>query len=216
MPPLRKAHTQPALQTRLLVFIIVTHDPVRSDLALTLSLDAQQLARPELRLVVMSATLGGGLAPRLSRLMSGAAADVAAAPGAEAAAGAAGTAAGAGLGARAAAGPAAGARVGPAAGPAAGAGQEEAAGAGEAAQSAPIPVTFMPPGQVPIVVSEGRSYPVGECMTRVAFASLWAPAAPPCVIPWVIAWSGTPGRVRPPFPSLTNPANVLHSPADVC
>ncbi|GAX73820.1 hypothetical protein CEUSTIGMA_g1271.t1 [Chlamydomonas eustigma] len=42
---------------------------IDSDLALTLCLDSQQLARPDLRLLVMSATLGGGLAERLAALM---------------------------------------------------------------------------------------------------------------------------------------------------
>ncbi len=40
-----------------------------SDLALALCLDSQQLARPDLRLVVMSATLGGGLAEMLASAM---------------------------------------------------------------------------------------------------------------------------------------------------
>eukprot|EP00877_Chromochloris_zofingiensis_P012032 jgi/Chrzof1/7082/Cz02g10060.t1 len=40
-----------------------------SDLALALCLDAQQWMRPELRLLVMSATLGGGLAEDLQQLM---------------------------------------------------------------------------------------------------------------------------------------------------
>ncbi|MEW5304772.1 MAG: hypothetical protein WDW36_007359 [Sanguina aurantia] len=46
---------------------------VDSDLALALCLDAQGLGRPDLRLVVMSATLGGGLGPRVASLMANAA-----------------------------------------------------------------------------------------------------------------------------------------------
>eukprot|EP00798_Chlamydomonas_sp_ICE-L_P008967 gene8967-16102_t len=41
------------------------------DLALALCLDAQAVVRPDLRLVVMSATLGGGLAQAVSQLMGG-------------------------------------------------------------------------------------------------------------------------------------------------
>ena len=41
----------------------------RSDLALALCLDAQQLARSDLRIAVMSATLGGGLAERVAGIM---------------------------------------------------------------------------------------------------------------------------------------------------
>ena len=71
-----------------------------SDLALALCLDAQQLARPDLRLAVMSATLGGGLAERVAELM-------------------------------------------------------DPVRSGSGSRSG-----------VPVVVSEGRSYPVGECEAR--------------------------------------------------
>jgi ATP-dependent helicase HrpB len=43
-----------------------------SDLALALAANAQQLLRPDLRLVVMSATLGDGLAERTSDVLGGA------------------------------------------------------------------------------------------------------------------------------------------------
>ena len=71
-----------------------------SDLALALCLDAQQLARPDLRLAVMSATLGGGLAERVAELMD-----------------------------------------------------TDSSGSGSGSG-------------VPVVVSQGRSYPVGECRAR--------------------------------------------------
>ena len=78
-----------------------------SDLALALCLDAQQIARPDLRIGVMSATLGGGLAERVASIMATAGDGV----------------------------------------------LSDASGDGGARGGAK---------SVPIIVSEGRSYPVGE------------------------------------------------------
>ena len=87
-----------------------------SDLALALCLDAQQIARPDLRIAVMSATLGGGLADRVVSLMQSA--------------------------------------------------SDLAAGDGDAE-----PLNAQP--RAPVIVSEGRSYPVGESQEREKLTVQW-------------------------------------------
>ncbi|GFR51286.1 hypothetical protein Agub_g13646, partial [Astrephomene gubernaculifera] len=96
-----------------------------SDLALALCLDVQRLARPDLRLVVMSATLGGGLGERVRRLMTATQREAAGLPACEEEEG----------------------EQGPEQGGEPGSAAAAAAGAGG-------------PGSVPLVLSEGRSYPV--------------------------------------------------------
>ncbi|BDA51196.1 probable pre-mRNA-splicing factor ATP-dependent RNA helica at N-terminal half [Coccomyxa sp. Obi] len=68
---LRRLQRDPALKGVAAVILDEFHErSVEADLALALCLDCQKRLRPELRLVVMSATLSDDLAQRLTRLMS--------------------------------------------------------------------------------------------------------------------------------------------------
>lgn len=67
---IRMLQNDPGLENVGACFLDEFHERgLDGDLALTLLLDSQASLRPDLRLVVMSATLGGGLADRLAALM---------------------------------------------------------------------------------------------------------------------------------------------------
>ncbi|GLI61368.1 hypothetical protein VaNZ11_003732 [Volvox africanus] len=71
---LRRLQSDPELAgVGVVVFDEFHERNLNADLALALCLDVQRLARPDLRLVVMSATLGGGLGDRVRGLMAAAA-----------------------------------------------------------------------------------------------------------------------------------------------
>ncbi len=70
---LRRLQRDPSLPGVAAVLLDEFHErAVDGDLVLTLAAQAQQLLRPELRLVVMSATLGGSLAEDCAALLGGA------------------------------------------------------------------------------------------------------------------------------------------------